>query len=160
MIIAITGTPCTGKTETAKVVAKELGWEYVSLNDLAAEKNFYLGTDKDRDSKIVDLEKLANEIKKRSRNLIIESHYAHDMPCNGIVVLRCDQKELRSRMEQRNWPEKKIAENLEAEIMEVILAEAYERNLPLLDVETTNAKTTVQKIVSWIKRSFDGPAGT
>lgn len=90
MIVAITGTPGTGKTEVAKALAKLMGWHYVSLNEIAEKDDLYEGYDKERESKIVDIEKLreaVNALAASNKNMIIESHYAHDMPCDVVIVL-------------------------------------------------------------------------
>ena len=143
MIISISGTPKTGKTSVAKALAKKLGWRLVSLNNLAKEKNLYLGYDKARKSRIVDIRRLISEVRKLSRlhkNLILESHYSHDMPCDVVVILRANPGELRKRMRRAGWPKKKIEENVEAEIMEVVKGEALESAEKVLEMDTTGKK--------------------
>ena len=44
MIIAITGTPGTGKTSISKVL-QENNYEVVDLNKVACENNFLIGKD-------------------------------------------------------------------------------------------------------------------
>jgi adenylate kinase len=143
MIISITGTPKTGKTSVAKTLAKKLGWRLVSLNQLAEDKEFYLGYDRSRKSRIVDIKKLQLEVSKLSRqhkNLILESHYSHDMPCDVVVILRTNPGELRKRMQKCGWPKKKTEENVEAEIMEVVREEALEKVRAVLEIDTTGKK--------------------
>ena len=132
MIISITGTPRTGKTSVAKALARRLGWRLVGLNQLAQEKKLYLGYDKARKSRIVDLRKLRAEVtrlSKKHKNLILESHYSHDMPCDIVVILRANPGELRKRMRRAGWPKRKIEENIEAEIMEVVKGEALVKGI-------------------------------
>ncbi|MCX6814401.1 MAG: adenylate kinase family protein [Candidatus Aenigmarchaeota archaeon] len=143
MILSISGTPQTGKTSVAKALAKKLGWALVSLNQLAKEKGLYSGYDKARRSRIVDIKKLRTEIAKISRkekNLILESHYSHDMPCDFVVILRTNPKELRKRMQKAGWNGKKIEENIEAEIMEIVKSEALENARTILEIDTTGKK--------------------
>ncbi len=49
-VILITGTPCVGKTTTAKQLAAKLGAEYINLTDFAKANNLTLGEDKERDT--------------------------------------------------------------------------------------------------------------
>ena len=72
------------------------------------------------------LEKLNNLVQdKLVDNMIVEGHFAHLMDnMDHIIVLRCDPRELRKRMEKRNYSEIKIKENLEAEALGLIYSEA------------------------------------
>lgn len=146
MIIAISGTPCTGKTSVAEELGKKLGWKIVHLNNLAEEKNLYCGYDKKRECKIVDLDKIKKELEKitkSEKNLIIESHYAHDMPSDVVVILTCNPAELRKRMQNKGWSGAKIEENVEAEIMEVCKAEALELGRKVTGIDTTEKKPKI-----------------
>jgi len=71
MIIALTGTPGTGKTSVSKILQKK-GFEVIDLNKVASEKNFLIGRDKKRDSNIVDIKKLNLYINKSytSKNIV------------------------------------------------------------------------------------------
>ena len=143
MIISISGTPKTGKTAVAKALAKKLRWKLISLNQLAQEKGLYLGYDKSRKSRIVDIKRLKSEVRKLShlyKNLILEAHYSHDIPCDSVVILRTNPGELRRRMRKAGWPKKKIEENIEAEIMEVVKGEALESAKRVLEIDTTGRK--------------------
>jgi len=143
MIVAITGTPGTGKTEVAKALAKRTGWKYFSLNEIAEDKNLYEGYDEERMSKIVSIEKLREEVNTLAaehRNLIIESHYAHDMPCDVIFVLRTEPAVLRKRMLNKGFHTEKVAENMEAEMMEVIKDEAFASGKETHEIDTTKKR--------------------
>jgi len=143
MILSISGTPGTGKTSVAKALAKKLGWALIDLNRLARQKGLYSGYDRARKSRIVDLKGLSSEVRKISlarKNLILDSHYSHDMPCDVVVILRTNPRELRERMRKKGWNGKKIEENIEAEIMEVVREEALERAKTVLEIDTTDKK--------------------
>ncbi len=150
MIIAISGTPGTGKTEVAKKLAEKIGFEYISLNSVAEENNFYIGYDEKRKCKIVDVDAISKEIEnRRLENLVIESHYAHDVFSDILIILKCELKELKKRMQKKGWPEKKIEENMEAEIMEVCRTEAHETEKNFFVVDSSG---DVEKTVSHIRR--------
>ncbi|MEM5812423.1 MAG: adenylate kinase family protein [Candidatus Aenigmatarchaeota archaeon] len=143
MIVSISGTPKTGKTSVAKALAKILGWKMVSLNSLAKERGFYIGYDRTRKCKVVDIPKIRKEIaniSKIHKNLIVESHYSHEIGCDIVVILRTNPKELRKRMKKSGWPKRKIEENVEAEIMEVVKGEALEKAKSVLEIDTTGKK--------------------
>jgi adenylate kinase len=153
MIVAISGTPGTGKSEVAKAIAEKLKWGLVDLNKLAEEKKLYLGYDSKRDCKIVDLKGLAKEIEKLTGDCIIESHYAHDMPADLVIVLRANPAEIRKRLKGRGWTTEKIEENVEAEIMEICVSEALEKGRKVFQVDTTGktVKSTASEAMRIIK---------
>jgi len=140
MIVSVSGTPGTGKTGTARALAESVGWELIELNKLASKKRLYLGYDKGRECRIVDIEGVKKEVEKlrsSGKNLILESHYAHDMPCDVAVILRARPSELRKRLAERGWKTSKIDENVQAEIMEVCKSDATEQGKEVLEIDTT-----------------------
>ena len=156
MIISISGTPKTGKSTVAKALARKLGWKLISLNELAEKKKLYLGYDRSRKARIVDIKRLRQEIariSKSHKNLILEAHYSHDMPCDVVVILRTNPRELRRRMRKKGWPKKKVEENIESEIMEVVKGEALENAKSVLEIDTTGRKPewVAEQIVKKLK---------
>jgi len=142
MIVAISGVAATGKTETAKTLAKRMKWKLVRPDDIARKKNLYVGYDKERKSKIVNLEKLRKEIKnaeKKNKNIIVESLYAHFLPSDIIIILRTKPEVLLKRLKKKYSWRTKITENYEAELIGLITAEAMERSKKVYEVDTTNA---------------------
>ena len=155
MIIAVSGTPGTGKTEIAKALAERLKWKFIDLNKLAEENQFYLGYDEKRGCKIVDIEKTRKEIEKLKGNCVLESHYAHDMPADTVIILRANPGELRKRLEKRGWSGEKIEENIEAEIMEVCKTEALEQGKKVKEVDTTGKSVSqvVEEIIKILNKN-------
>jgi adenylate kinase len=156
VVICISGTPATGKTSVAKALAKKLGWKLIELNELAEKKQLYCGYDRKRNVNIVDVEALKKEVGKiRGSDVILESHYAHDMPCDYVVILRTNPGELRARMRAKQWPSRKIEENVEAEIMEVCKGEALGRG-KIIEIDTTEKKPTAvaDEIVRHLRNDF------
>jgi len=103
----------------------------------------------------VDLEKLREEVNviaSQNRDIIIESHYAHDMPCDVVIVLRTEPSALRKRMVEKGFHTEKIAENMEAEMMEIIKDEATEAHENVYEIDTTRktpeaAAGEIEKII-------------
>ena len=125
--VILTGTPGVGKTTVAKLLASRLKYKYVSLNDEIFKRKAYKEYDKERESYVIDikqLEKICEELPKNK--VIIEGHLAHYCKGDIIIVLRCAPIKLKQRMRKKGFNAKKIDENLQAEILDVILQETYE----------------------------------
>ncbi len=129
MKVAVTGTPGTGKT----TATERLGDDYavVHLNDAIREAGLHEGTDEDRDSLVADLAAVREWFEGRVADLeddaeavVVESHLAHHLPVDRVVVLRCHPDELRRRLRERGAGEPKVAENAESEALDLVLAEA------------------------------------
>ncbi len=149
MIIAITGVSCTGKTETAKVLAKRIGWKLVRPDNVAKKKKLYLGYDKKRKSRIVDLKKLKKEIKKsekKNKNIIIESLYSHFLPADMIFILRCNPKVLLKRLKKKYTWQTKINENYEAEMIGIIPSEIKKKRAYEIDTTYSTPLQTAKAI--------------
>ncbi|HEC75897.1 MAG TPA: NMP kinase [Thermoplasmatales archaeon] len=140
MKIALTGTPGVGKTGVANELEKK-GYSLLRIEEIA--DNFVIGYDNERESKIVDEEKMDEYIKKieeKDKILIIEGHLSHLMSVDGVIILRCHPSELKKRLEKKKWNEKKIKENLEAEALDIILQRALERHKKIWEIDTTGKK--------------------
>lgn len=143
----MTGTPGTGKTTIAKLVAEKLGAAYVELSAYAEEHGFVIEEDAERDTRIVDMGALRKALEELSPNiekpLIIDGHYGHELLEPGIVslvvVLRKAPWELQEILQNRLYSYEKVWENLDAEIMGVIAGEAGEMHPleKLHEIDTT-----------------------
>ena len=125
MLVAISGTPGTGKTSLCPLLEKE-GWAVFTVEALAEEHGCVAGLDEAADSKLVDIELLAGKVKDVDlpEKTIVEGHLSHRLPVDIAVILRCNPKTLRERLSDRGYLEEKLRENLEAEGVDVILVEA------------------------------------
>ena len=161
MIIAISGTPGTGKSVIGKLLAQKLGWEYIDLNALAKEKDLFSDYDEERRCDVVDIDAIYLEIQKHEGNIVIESHFAHEMPSDVVIILRTNPKELMKRLKKRKWSKEKIEENIDAEIMEVCKTEALENAKRIEEFDTTKKKPeeVAEHIIEFMNKSDLNPYG-
>jgi len=138
-VIAITGTPGTGKTTLARKLKRQ---GYLLLDVPSLIKNFKLATGYDRKRRcaIINVEGLVKaigmsirQIKRMNKGLkgvVIDSHLSHYLPktlVSKCIVVRCSLKTLERRLQKKGYLQRKIRDNLEAEIFEVCLQEAREK---------------------------------
>ncbi len=123
---ALTGTPGTGKT----TVASLLDGPVTHLSALLEDPSFRTGYDDARETAIADVDALADWLEDQPDGILVESHLAHRLPIDRVIVLRCHPDVLRDRLEGReaDITDTKIEENVEAERLDVILAEAIDRH--------------------------------
>lgn len=161
MIIALTGTPGTGKTSVANILRKK-EFEVIDLNKFATDSGFIVGRDAKRESNIIDIESLNKHIKTKFRSadlVFIEGHLSHLLrSVDKIIILRCHPNILRDNLSKRNWSEKKIKENVEAEILDIILCEAVQihgkENTFEMDVSDKSLKEITSEITKMVKNGF------
>ncbi len=157
VLIAITGTPGTGKSSTCDVLAGR-GYLIVDLAAVAREGGFVVGRDEARGSDEVDVEALREGLRVPAKLAFLKSHYSHRMDVNLAVVLRCRPSVLRHRLEARGWSVEKVRENVEAEGIDLITQEAVER-LPLVyEVDTTSGTParTADAVLSILQGKTEG----
>ena len=135
--LAISGTPGTGKTATASILASK-GMSTIELNSFANEHGLLGKVDRKRKTREIDVEKLdAALLEERTDDVVLAGHLAHLLTADMIVVLRTRPSVLRKRLEARDYSESKVRENLEAEACDVILIEALERSKNVFEIDTT-----------------------
>ncbi|MES3517420.1 MAG: adenylate kinase family protein [Natronomonas sp.] len=127
MRIAVTGTPGTGKT----TATRQLDRPVLHLNELIEDENLSTGTDEERGSLVADIDGLRRHVEQVDDEtdgvVVFESHLAHHVAADRVVVLRCHPTELTERLESRaGTTDRKITENADAEALDVVLSEAVE----------------------------------
>ncbi|KAI0031324.1 P-loop containing nucleoside triphosphate hydrolase protein [Vararia minispora EC-137] len=161
--IVITGTPGTGKTTHAQLLAEQapVPLQHINVGEFVKEHALHEGFDEEWQSYTVDEDKLLDELElvANAGGVILDWHTCEMFPerwIDLVVVLRCDHTKLWDRLERRGYPLKKVQENNEAEIMGVVAEEARESYVPEIVVELTSESTediesNVSRIVQWIE---------
>ena len=155
--IIISGTPGTGKTTLAKELADRTKFEYIDVNQVIESENLCTEYDKKRTCNIINIGKLNKALKKlitksrklQKKGIIIDSHLSHYLPANLVdlcIITKCDLKELKNRLETRNYSKNKVKENIECEIFDICLIEAREIH-PKLTIIDTSKKIKWKKII-------------
>jgi adenylate kinase len=121
MMCGITGTPGTGKSAIAAELARR-GHTVVHITDIV--QPYVIGDDKERGTQVIDVDRFVDEFKPV--NGFVEGHFAHLLPGDRIVVLRCRPDELKERLEKRSYHAEKIRENMDAEALDVCLIETVD----------------------------------
>ncbi|EJT76252.1 hypothetical protein GGTG_06174 [Gaeumannomyces tritici R3-111a-1] len=160
--IIVTGTPGVGKTTHCEVLAQRTGLKHLSVNHVVKDKQCHEGWDDEYQSWIVDEDKLLDAIEDEAKagGCIIDWHACDLFPKSWIdlvVVLRVDSTTLYDRLTERKYPEAKLQENLDSEIMEVLLQEArdsYDEEIVVeLQSNTTDEmESNVDRVEAWFKQ--------
>lgn len=135
--------------------------KYFAINEVAKSRDCITGYDDARQSSIVDEEKLLDAIEDdlEAGGLVIDWHVCDIFPerlIDLVLVLRASTEELYDRYVERNYPENKRDENMDAEIMEVVLQEAkdsYEEGVVIV-LQSDNVEQmeeNVERVVQWRK---------
>ena len=169
MIIALTGTPGTGKTTVCEFIKEHSKYRekyrIIDLHKLILDEKLYTGRDEARDTYIADMERLrerAAELIKQTpvgMDTIIESHISHYLPADVIIVLRAAPVALRKRLgKRREYSYEKVKENSDAEALDVILVESTEACDRVFEINTTdmNLVSVVKSIDDIIESLKDG----
>ncbi len=171
-VILMTGTPCTGKTTIAKKLTTKLKAHYVNLTELAIAKNLTLGKDKKRNTIIIDEKRMKRKISQiiktsTNNNIIIDGHYAaHVVPdklTTHVFVLRRNPTELRKLMQQKDYIDTKLWENLAAEILDVSLIDALKAyssektcELDITGKTANQSVTTILNVLNGKEKCYTG----
>jgi len=132
-IIIVTGTPGVGKTVLSKILARETGSVYLNLGEHVKKNKLYSRFDLSSRSYVINerlLRKSLQEFfKAHSRmSIVVESHwlgrFMPKRPGMVAIVVRLDPVVLANRLRARNWPRRKVWENVESELIDLSLYEA------------------------------------
>lgn len=131
IVVAVGGTPGTGKSVFARALANKIKAQLVDLNAIITEKKCY--TPDADGTKVVDVLEMrkvfARALRAYRGPVVAEgllSHMLQRKLITHVVVLRTSPEVLKKRLSARGYHEKKTRENVEAEALDIILCEAVE----------------------------------
>ncbi|MDO5852765.1 MAG: adenylate kinase family protein [Thermoplasmata archaeon] len=157
-LYCLTGTPGTGKSSVSAEL-RSRGWDVVDGKAFLREHGLLGEYDAERDTYEVDLDDF-NDALEAFRDaegpVVLDSHLSHFMDSSGIVVLRCRPSVLAERLRARGYSEAKVRENVQAEILDEILVEATETDIPVGELDTTSA--TIAEIADAAEKIIRGHA--
>ncbi|KAI9341296.1 AAA domain-containing protein [Pilaira anomala] len=138
--ILVTGTPGTGKTTTSEMIAEVTGLDHVNVGELVKQKQLHEGYLEEFDTHVLDEDKLLDELEEilKDGGKVVDFHTCEIFPerwFDLVLVLRTDTSNLYDRMSKRGYNKRKIDENMECEIMQVVLETAHESYAPEIVVE-------------------------
>jgi adenylate kinase len=171
-VILVTGTPGVGKTSVARKLASKLDAVCVGVTELVKKQKLFSSVDEERQTLIADTEKVSEKLQeilaKAEGTVIIEGHYVVDVApkdhVNIVFVLRRDPRELKAVLEKRGYKEKKIWENLSAEILDVCLWDALSAcgldKVCEIDVSGKTVEAVVEEMILVLEKGKECRQGT
>lgn len=162
--ILISGVPGVGKTTVSRLLAERMGCQLVNISELAKRESLTKGSDHLRGTSVVDLdrmrERLAEIVGESDGATVVEGHFACDVVSPGGVshafILRRAPWRLREELEARGYPEGKVQENVEAEMVDVCIVEAQGALGPEIVCEIDTTDRTPDEVVEEIASIIRG----
>jgi adenylate kinase len=166
-VVVVTGTPGTGKTTVSKSLARLLHADYLSLTKLIIDNRLQSGVDRERRTRIVDLNTTRARLRKSLRGseavTIIDTHVADAIPreyVKKVIVLRCHPSILEARLRKKAWSARKVQENVLAEILDSCYMTAAEyygaKKTVQLDTSRNKIAETVNQCEALLKKQSPG----
>jgi adenylate kinase len=160
--ILITGTPGTGKTSTSETVAEKLQFRHLNVGDFVKEHDCQESYDSTFDTHILDEDKLLDLMEPivEKGGVVVDYHSCELFPerwFDLVIVLRTVTNVLYERLVERGYNQKKLNENMECEIMQVVLEAAKESYTEEIVHECPSAtiedlESNVERIESWYQQ--------
>ncbi len=165
LVIAVTGTPGTGKSRFSSELSRRLGAGLVRLNELVErEKAYVLDEDGEKVVKLGEMIRAVGRVLRETKGpVVVEGHLSHLLPTrylSHVVVLRTHPRVLERRLRRRGYPEEKVRDNAEAEALDLILWEAVQRHgKKVYEIDTSGRRNTVSLFLEALEEGVKLPPG-
>ena len=157
--ILITGTPGCGKSVTTQAAAERLGLEWLDVTDLVKKHECHEGRDESFDTLILDEDKLLDVMEPllEEGGKVVDYHSCDFFPerwFDIVLVLTASTDILYDRLQARGYSKKKLDENVECEIMQIVAESAMESYSPeIVQVLPSNTlddmESNVSRLAAW-----------
>ena len=160
--ILVTGTPGTGKTTLCQSLVNAIpSMSLVDVSGAVKSNGFHEGFNQEFETYILDEDALLDFLEPLMElgNNVVDFHSCEIFPerwFDLVLVLRCSTEVLYSRLSDRMYNDKKINENMECEIMQVVLEaakESYDEQIvqELSSDTTVDMENNVIRVKQWYK---------
>jgi adenylate kinase len=129
--ILISGTPGTGKSVTSQAAAERLGLRVQNVTELVMKHECHEGRDEEFDTLILDEDKLLDVMEPlmEEGGNVVDYHSCDLFPerwFDLVIILTASTEVLYDRLLARGYSKKKLDENIECEIMQIVMESAME----------------------------------
>lgn len=169
-VIYLLGVPGTGKSSVGRELVRRLHGELVDVSELVVRKGLYTSYDREYAAYVADVPRisklLAEKASSSNRSLVVSSNFAVRAPGArdfAVFLLRCNPLVLMKRLSDRGYDNKKISDNLIAELVGLSLDDACatfgSKNVVEIDATKRSMSLIVSCITDELARGDDTPRG-
>lgn len=162
--ILVTGTPGVGKSTLCKKLSEVTGLQWLEISKIAVENNCLEEYDPVYQCPILDEDKLMDGLEETMSEggNIVDYHSCEFFPerwFDIVFVLRTDNTTLYDRLMHRGYTGKKLEDNIDCEIFQVILDEANNSYKPEIVHELKSSSLeefneNINRICVWLDEWF------